>query len=489
MAKLRYTESYGANVYIGSTLVRQANRVYLQAQSTIATVKRYYGYSNDTYNITLELWSDNAGDIGELLETGSTIEISDGVVEIKTFTITSGDLSAGYYWIIFHYTNIDAGKYGKSYAHTSDSLLTDVAGWSSQSTVRFAYTTGVEWNYVADSTMPGLEVSGTAGAPPEKATTPAPENAAEDQLTDLEQLSWVDGGGATSYDVRFGESGDMSLRSSGQEGLTFSLSEIELSWDTAYQWRIDSVNDSGTTEGDTWSFTTLAAPEKAVNPTPTDEDTEVDFSDLTLSWEDGGGTETYDVCVGPVDDLSLVSEGQADVSYITNLEELPYDEVIYWRVDAVNDAGTTEGDVWSFDARPAKAITPIPGDTTEDQKISLAELSWADGGGADTYKVYFGLGDGDLTLVSEGLDWLLFELTELETALAYYTGYQWSIDSVNDFGVTEGDVWTFTSMKFAPPLPTGMSLYDGGTPTGENNILQVRRIVAAVLNTIWYEDV
>jgi hypothetical protein len=93
---------------------------------------------------------------------------------------------------------------------------------------------------------------------PTKASNPSPTNAASNQRLNTSQLSWSDGGGADSYDVYFGPTGNMSLRSSSQAAETFSLADISLSYNTTYQWRIDSINGAGTTTGDTWSFSTLA---------------------------------------------------------------------------------------------------------------------------------------------------------------------------------------------------------------------------------------
>ena len=89
-------------------------------------------------------------------------------------------------------------------------------------------------------------------------------------------------------------------------------------------------------------------PTAATNPTPSDADTFVDFSDLTLSWDDGGGADTYDIYLGPVGNLSLVSLDQAETSLTIDTADVPWGQTIYWRVDATNVNGTTTGDTWSF---------------------------------------------------------------------------------------------------------------------------------------------
>ena len=110
-----------------------------------------------------------------------------------------------------------------------------------------------------------------------------------------------------------------------------------------------------------------ALPSKPTTPTPANDATEVDFTGFQLSWVDGGGATSYDVYIGTSGSLTLVSDGQAGTTYTTTLAELqtifaatPINQVIYWRVDAVNAVGTTTGDEWNFDARPAKVTTPYP---------------------------------------------------------------------------------------------------------------------------------
>ncbi len=61
---------------------------------------------------------------------------------------------------------------------------------------------------------------------------------------------------AETYDVYFGPTGDLSLISAGQAGLSIEV-PYALEYNTEYSWRVDATNENGTTTGDTWSFTTL----------------------------------------------------------------------------------------------------------------------------------------------------------------------------------------------------------------------------------------
>ncbi|KKK49220.1 hypothetical protein LCGC14_3137230, partial [marine sediment metagenome] len=98
---------------------------------------------------------------------------------------------------------------------------------------------------------------------------------------------------------------------------------------------------------------------------------------------------------------------------------------------------------------------------------------------AETYDIYFGP-TGDLSLISAEQAGLSIEVPY---ALEYNTEYSWRVDATNEFGTTTGDVWSFTAIVYAPPLPSGVTL-DGdgnptGTPTGLNNMVTLKRIVVA----------
>lgn len=88
---------------------------------------------------------------------------------------------------------------------------------------------------------------------PAQAISPTPFNGAS-VLPSLDSLSWSSGGYTSNYRVYFGPTGNMALIAFGQEAT--SISGLSLAPETAYEWRVDSINDNGVTEGVTWAFTT-----------------------------------------------------------------------------------------------------------------------------------------------------------------------------------------------------------------------------------------
>lgn len=117
---------------------------------------------------------------------------------------------------------------------------------------------------------------------------------------------------------------------------------------------------------------------------------------------------------------------------------------------------------------PGLSVEPKPVDGSR-VNTTLDTLQWTSGNYSSNFDVYFGE-VGNMALVAKG---------QTETS---YTGitvdplqeYQWRIDSINNNGITTGTVWTFIGKELLlPPVPSA----------------SVKRVVAAALNKIWYEDV
>lgn len=121
-------------------------------------------------------------------------------------------------------------------------------------------TSGSDWENSNTETFATTNVGGGA---PTKTENPTPADAADNVTLDQATVTWEDGGGATSYDVYYGEdAGSLSLVSGGQIGLSFTISGITLGSPFEYlisrTWRIDAINAVGVTVGDVWTFAVIA---------------------------------------------------------------------------------------------------------------------------------------------------------------------------------------------------------------------------------------
>lgn len=98
--------------------------------------------------------------------------------------------------------------------------------------------------------------------------------------------------------------------------------------------------------------------------------------DVVLRWSNGTkeyfGTLTYNVYLGAsADALELVAEGLTDTSLRPG--SLEANATYSWRVDAINDTGVTEGEVWSFRAIPGGTLFYTDFHTTP---ASFADSEW-----------------------------------------------------------------------------------------------------------------
>ena len=231
------------------------------------------------------------------------------------------------------------------------------------------------------STTPNQLIVTAVATPPSKATNPSPVSGATGQAIGT-ILSWADGGGAASFDVYF--SGQYKGNQIGT-----SYSPGTLAYSTAYSWRIDARNAAGVTTGDSWSFTTTAAPlhppSKATSPTPANAVTGQSVTTI-LSWLNGGGAESYDVYFN-----GQYEGNQTATSYSPGT--LAYSTGYSWRIDARNSAGVTTGDTWSFTTVATGNAPTVTGISPESGSTSGGTVVTITGTNFDVYHpftVYFG---------------------------------------------------------------------------------------------------
>jgi len=162
-----------------------------------------------------------------------------------------------------------------------------------------------------------------------------------------------------------------------------------------------------------------------------------------------------------------------------------------WFADSDNDRWF---EVWGAGA-PTKAANPSPADAAADVTLDHATISWEDGGGADTFDVYYGQDAGSLVKVSDAQVGTSFTISDIDygSPFDYETNRAWRIDATNAYGTTTGDVWTFTTIMFAPP-PPGIRGFDseegdfGGGAISDGDMNIKTRLVAFTNNKVYYED-
>lgn len=158
-------------------------------------------------------------------------------------------------------------------------------------------------------------------------------------------------------------------------------------------------------------------------------------------------------------------------------ESFTYDEAQGLGVHVVFTAMLASGD--------RQVENPTPSDT--DTGITLTpRLQWEVSGEGlkegDNFDVYLKADDLDF-----GPENLLRNVTDLDVqviaGLIYNTLYYWQVVPFSEEGDLLGDdAWSFTTLPFLPPAPSG-----GGNPTGLNNMITVKRLIVAADNKVFYE--
>ncbi|MHC4660657.1 MAG: fibronectin type III domain-containing protein [Planctomycetota bacterium] len=287
----------------------------------------------------------------------------------------------------------------------------------------YGTTSGSEWYFVTGH-LPGV------------AQNPDPGNGDTGVNTNV-SCSWDTVTDATSYNVSFGATSPPPFIQN-QTGNIYDPGT--LSTDATYYWRIDTVNSVGNTSGTEWYFVTSAAPSapaRASNPDPPDGTQNCPL-DQQLSWATASGADYYEIYFG----TPTVSYMGCQAGTTFDPGALTEGTSYYWRIDTVNTIGTTPGFLWEFStgSAPAKAQDPDPADTATDIPL-VQQLSWGTVSDATTYNVYFGTVDPPVTSVSNTTD-TSYNPAGLNEGTTYY----WRVDTVNEFGTTTGDDWSFTTI-------------------------------------------
>ena len=215
------------------------------------------------------------------------------------------------------------------------------------------------------------------------------------------------------------------------------------------------------------------------------------FTRDTLTTNSGGewkeivfGTP-YALSIGTQYSIILSSAvGAGDVYWLRVLEAVQYPT---GKPSQSSDAGVTWStpatlwdmmfETWGTLTFPTKASTPTPADADTSVTLDQATLTWIDGGGADTYNVYYGTASGSLSLVSSAQAGKSFTITGIVDGApyTYQSTRYWRVDSTNGAGTTPGDEWSFTTIAFNPPDPSSWLL--------------VKRLCSCAENKFWFEDI
>lgn len=172
---------------------------------------------------------------------------------------------------------------------------------------------------------------------------------------------------------------------------------------------------------------------------------ECDSVPLSLLWEAVDYDQTFKVYVSKNINIKE-TDLKATIDTVGLTIPISYKSTYYWRVDQESAAGKTMGPVWTFTTPepfpPVYGPNPINGSTEKDTALTL---KWNAAHLGQNFKVY--LSDEtpltNLDLLSIQTD-TFFVVTGLDFSKTYY----WKIDQSGVNGITEGDVWSFSTKMF-----------------------------------------
>ncbi len=298
------------------------------------------------------------------------------------------------------------------------------------------------WNAEAGH-APHYRLIGAWGATPARARTPYPADGEIDVPLDAD-LAWLPSTGALLQKVHFG-AGPAALESQGDAGhMADGFNPGALQPNTTYHWRVDGTNGNGTAVGFGWSFTTVATgvpgPAKAIKPLPAHREEGLPLA-TPLRWTVSPSANFVDLHFGPTGDVQPLAQQLPATTNSWSPGHLRAGVTYEWRIDTIDDNGTTEGDTWRFvtdpSGLPGRAVLVHPGHLSLDLAAS-PKLRWKAGPGAKSHDVYFGT---SFPLTFQGNQTgTTFDPGPLAADETYY----WRVDEVNARGTITGWTWRFT---------------------------------------------
>jgi hypothetical protein len=228
--------------------------------------------------------------------------------------------------------------------------------------------------------------------------------------------------------------------------------------------------------------------EKAINPTPADEDIDVTtYPSMLFQWEPG------DVGCPPDSYKIYVSGGLWWNEYdeVTNLYSLYsgkiYGPKTYWRVDSIYGATTVTGDTWEFTPIIVKSYTltapsdPTPLDSSIAGYFSGISCKWKGDSRSSEFEVWSSKNGGADTLL-DTLSSRNYTMTGLNDTdeVTWHIKEKVILNSPSAW--VEGPSWTFTTS--AANYPSSGSVLVGCVPAPTKVI-----VIAACGTKLYYSEV
>ncbi|MBA4319272.1 MAG: hypothetical protein C0412_12800 [Flavobacterium sp.] len=295
-------------------------------------------------------------------------------------------------------------------------------------------------------------VVGTISASP-TLLTPS-NNATEIDLSPT--LTWNAASNAVSYTLQVSTSNSFSSFVYNQSGLTNTSQQLSsLSPNTTYYWRVNSINNYGTSGwSSVFSFKTLAPPQAPTLLTPANSSSDVPLS-AALSWNALSNATSYSLQVSVSNSFATYFYNQSGLTTTSQIiPALGYYTKYYWRVNSTNAYGTSSwSQTWSFTIIGTAPTAPIlSAPINNATNISLSPtLSWNGSTYASSYTLQVSENSSFANYVynQSGLN----TTSKLLSGLNNNTKYYWRVSATNSYGNSVfSDTWSFITILTTPIL-------------------------------------
>lgn len=264
------------------------------------------------------------------------------------------------------------------------------------------------------------------------------------------RLQWNKDANAATYQIQLSaDSFSTTIVDQEVSDTTFSVSN--LSYLTAYHWRVRAKNSYSTSEwSSTRTFTTKQAPVQEVTlQSPAHESSE-DSINTTLVWKSDANADSYRIQVSTGSFVStLVDSSLTDTTL--NLANLAYNTAYQWRVKAINSVSESEWtEAWSFTTRVGDVSTVELSLPTNNEVLDFIAptFAWNKEQNANTYQLEVSSDNFASTIINETLSDTTFSGVNLANGFTY----QWRVKATNVY--SESDWSTFT---FEIPVTTSLT--------------------------------
>jgi hypothetical protein len=248
-------------------------------------------------------------------------------------------------------------------------------------------------------------------------------------------------------------------------------------------------------------------PEKAITPYFVDGENSVPGGTSVgeLTWEDGGGADTYDVYFG--EDFGFPGTATKVASEITDTSWLIPENIqailgkmpqyylnpaqgYTWRVDSTNRFGTTTGDEWDFTTTLTRGLggarNPTPITEATGQSVTITGFSWLGCEGSATNTVYMGESSGQLTK-QYTISGSQLNVNPSSYGFNYGGTTYWRVDTSNGLATVTGAEWSLTFLTLGNGDGTGIIVTPAG-PWGAGGSPTKRLVMTLSSKGLYYED-